>query len=269
MSRSRTAASALARVAAAALAVLALAGGAWAQPPSGVVRPDNERGLSPLELGSELYAGNCAVCHGIQGRGIRRPRESAGGIHGQGPSLQGVGALAADFYLRTGYMPLGQPGEQPGRRIPPFTEREIRALVAYVASLGHGPAIPRPLPAVGSLSEGFRLFTEHCAGCHQVVARGGVVTDAKVPPLEDATPTQIAEAVRIGPYLMPRFPKTQLTDDELDSIIAYVERSKHPVDQGGWGLGNVGPVPEGMVTWLIAALLLIAVCMVIGERRRA
>ena len=135
-------------------------------------------------------------------------------------------------------------------------------------SLGGGPGIPSPDPARGSLSDGLRLFTEHCAGCHQVVAQGGVVTGAKVPPLEDATATQVAEAVRTGPYLMPRFSERQISDRDLDSIIAYVQRSQHPVDRGGWGLGNVGPVPEGMVTWLIAALALVAVCMAIGQRGR-
>ena len=113
------------------------------------------------------------------------------------------------------------------------------------------------------------LFTDHCAGCHQVVGQGGVVTGAKVPPLEHATATQIAEAVRTGPYLMPKFSKKDITDKELDSIIAYVERSKHPVDRGGWGIGNVGPVPEGMVTWFIAALAFITLCMIIGQRLRS
>ncbi len=248
---------------------LAMAAAAQAQPPSGIVRPEQERGLSLLELGSQLYAGNCSVCHGIDGRGIRAPRRSTGDIEGRGPSLRGVGALAADFYLRTGYMPLSDPADQPTRTRPLFTEREIEALVAYVASLGKGPAIPRPAPERGNLSEGLHLFTEHCAGCHQVVAKGGVATGAKVPPLEDASPVQIAEAVRTGPYVMPKFSERDISDDELDSIIAYVQRAKHPTDPGGWGIGNVGPVTEGMVTWLIAGVALLIVCMIIGQRVRS
>jgi ubiquinol-cytochrome c reductase cytochrome c subunit len=150
-----------------------------------------------------------------------------------------------------------------------FSEREIRALVRYVASLGRGPAIPDPHPERGDVSQGFQLFTEHCAGCHQVVGRGGVVTGAKVPPLEDATPTQVAEAVRLGPYLMPRFSTKDISDGELDSIIAYVQRTQHPVDRGGWGIGNVGPIPEGMVAWFIAAVAFLVTCMVLGERLRS
>jgi ubiquinol-cytochrome c reductase cytochrome c subunit len=255
----------------AALGAALPAGAALAQPPDGIVRPDDARGLSPRELGAQLYAGNCVSCHGIDGRGVTAGSagRGAGDIAGQGPPLRGVGALAADFYLRTGYMPLGSPDEQPTHSRPLFTDREIRALVAYVASLGGGPAIPRPEPQKGSLSEGLELFTEHCAGCHQVVAQGGYVTDARVPPLEDATARQIAQAVRIGPYLMPKFSKKDITDAELNSIVRYVLHSKHPTDRGGWGIGNLGPFPEGIVTWFLAAVVLVMTCMVIGKRLRA
>jgi ubiquinol-cytochrome c reductase cytochrome c subunit len=248
-----------------------LAGSAAAQPPQGIVRPENEASLGLQELGEQLYAGNCSSCHGIGGEGVtsQAPRRGAGDIQGFGPSLRGVGALAADFYLRTGYMPLRRSDEQPQRSRPQFSEREIRALVDYVDSLGGGPPVPEPDPAAGSLAEGLRLFTEHCAGCHQVVAQGGIAPGARVPPLENSTPTQVAEAVRIGPYVMPRFSEKDISDSELDSIVRYVEYAKHPTDRGGWGIGNLGPVPEGMVTWLAAATFFLAFCMLIGQRLRS
>jgi ubiquinol-cytochrome c reductase cytochrome c subunit len=185
---------------------------------------------------------------------------------GIAPPLRGVGALSADFYLSTGYMPLQHVGLQPRRSRLVLTPSQIKALVAYVASLGQGPPIPTPHPERGNLSEGMKSFTDHCAGCHQVVAQGGYVTGAVPPPLEDATATQIAEAVRIGLYVMPSFSKRAIPDDELDSIIRYVEYTKHPDNRGGWAIGNVGPVPEGLVAWLIGMSILIAVCVVIGER---
>jgi ubiquinol-cytochrome c reductase cytochrome c subunit len=124
-------------------------------------------------------------------------------------------------------------------------------------------------PAKGSLSQGFELFTEHCAGCHQAVAQGGYVTDTRVPPLQQSTPTQIAAAVRTGPYLMPEFSRRQISDSELNSIVAYVQSTKHPEDRGGWGIGHIGPVPEGMVAWAVAGIALIGLCVLIGERMRA
>jgi ubiquinol-cytochrome c reductase cytochrome c subunit len=237
-------------------------------PDAGIVHAQVPPGTSRLEHGLQLYAGNCASCHGSNGVGVtkRRTVEGSSSLQELGPSLRGVGALAADFYLRTGYMPLHQVGQQPRRSRVLFSERELDALIVYVASLGKGPPVPTPHPERGNLSEGLRLFTEHCAGCHQVAAEGGYVTGAVAPPLENATPVQIAEAVRIGPYVMPQFSKQVITDGQLDSIIAYVQKAKHPEDRGGWSLGHLGPVPEGMVAWLLAGSVLVATCLVIGRR---
>jgi ubiquinol-cytochrome c reductase cytochrome c subunit len=225
-----------------------------------------------VQEGHHLYGRYCISCHASGGKGSAGRPVGAGPLRvpsqgtGIAPSLQGVGALAADFYLRTGYMPLPHLGMQPRRRRVFLTDPQIRALTAYVASLGPGPAIPTPHPERGSLSEGFHLFTDRCAGCHQVVGEGGYVTGAVPPPLEDDNATQIAEAVRIGPYVMPTFSKKDLSDHQLDSIILYVEYAKHPDDRGGWAIGHLGPIPEGFVTWLIAMTALIGVCIVIGKR---
>jgi ubiquinol-cytochrome c reductase cytochrome c subunit len=210
---------------------------------------------SPLAArGYHLYGEYCLSCHRAN---------AAGGP--DAPSLQGVGALAADFYLRTGYMPLRKLGEQPRREPLILGDRQIRALVAYVASFG-GPPIPTPLPELGNLSKGQALFAEHCAGCHQVAAQGGYVTGALPPPLDEATPLQVAEAMRIGPYVMPRFSQHAISDRQLDSIVRYVEYAKHPDKPGGWAIGFVGPVPEGLVTWFLAIPALIGLCLLLGRR---
>ena len=213
-------------------------------------------GAGARESGAQLFGANCISCHGPEGKGMA----------GRGPSLGGVGARAADFYLRTGYMPLGNPHDQPHRSPVLFTKAELAALVAYVASLQSGPRIPSPHLEQGTLAEGQEQFTEHCAGCHQIVAAGGYVTNAVAPPLGRASPVEIAEAVRIGPYLMPRFPDTQISDAQLDSIIRYVTYARHPDDRGGWALGHLGPVPEGLVTWFVGIALIVATCVVIGKR---
>lgn len=252
------------------LAALGLAAVAHAELPSGISRPDNERGLSQQELGSQLYAGNCASCHGIAGRGVPEPTpiRGAGDVKGEGPPLAGVGAQAADLYLTTGFMPLQDPHQQPWRRRVEFTKKEIAAITQYVSGLAPGPAIPHPNPAAGKLSEGMRLFVDHCAGCHQAVAEGGYVPNARVPLIKEDNATQIAEAVRVGPYVMPKFSRRQISDRQLNSIIAYIDASKHPDDAGGWGIGHVGPVPEGLIAWFIAGVALVGLCMLVGERLR-
>jgi ubiquinol-cytochrome c reductase cytochrome c subunit len=209
------------------------------------------------QTGRELFLQGCSSCHGLDARGVK----------GRGPSLHGVGAIAADFYLRTGRMPLESPRDQPVRTNPLYRANEIDALVRYVGSLG-GPPVPAPPhPERGSLAAGFTLFRDHCAGCHQIVGEGGVVTGAVAPPLDDATPLQVVEAVRVGPYVMPAFPRSQISDRQLDSIVAYLQLSKHPVDRGGWGLRNLGPIPEGLIAWLLAGSILVLVARAIGEKR--
>ena len=121
---------------------------AQAQPQSGIVRPTTEPATPSVQLGAELFAGNCASCHGIAGAGITTPRPGAGGILGAGPPLRGVGALAADFYLRTGYMPLSSIHDQPYNDRVLFSEKEIRSLTRYVASLGHGPGDTQSQPGL-------------------------------------------------------------------------------------------------------------------------
>jgi ubiquinol-cytochrome c reductase cytochrome c subunit len=227
----------------AAVAVLALAFCAGAQ------------AVGDPQRGRELFVTGCQSCHGVDARGIP----------GRGPSLHGAGAAAADFYLSTGRMPLDEPNAQPDRTEPPFDSAAIADLVAYIGSLG-GPAIPRVDLSHASLSEGQRLFTENCAACHQVVARGGVMSGAYVPTLLKATPRQIFEAARIGPYVMPRFSERQLSDRELASIARYVEYAKNPENPGGWELFDIGPVPEGMVAWLIGLLALVLVIRALGKR---
>jgi ubiquinol-cytochrome c reductase cytochrome c subunit len=223
-----------------------------------------------VERGRQLYERGCSSCHGPGGQGnvALGPARGSLGLAGRGPSLVGVGAQAADFYLRTGYMPLRKADRQPRRHRPAYGEHQIQALVAYVASLTPGPPVPRPHPERGDLSVGYRLFREKCAGCHQIVGAGGIVTGAVAPPLGKATPTQVAEAVRIGPYLMPRFSRRDISDRELDSIVRYVQETKHPDDRGGWALGRVGPVTEGIVAWLLAGGALVGVAVVIGGRAR-
>jgi ubiquinol-cytochrome c reductase cytochrome c subunit len=65
---------------------------------------------------------------------------------------------------------------------------------------------------------------------------------------------------------MPKFGPEQIDQHELDSIVRYVELTKHPDDRGGWGLGHVGPVPEGMVAWLLAGTVLVLVARLLGKR---
>jgi ubiquinol-cytochrome c reductase cytochrome c subunit len=124
-------------------------------------------------------------------------------------------------------------------------------------------------PERGDVARGRRLFADSCSGCHQIAGKGGVDPEIVAPALEDATPVQVAEAIRVGPYLMPRFDARRLDAHDVDSIARYVTQvARHPENRGGWGIGNVGPIPEGLVAWLLAGGVLLLVARVIGVRTR-
>ena len=195
-----------------------------------------------VAAGRQLYQLACTTCHGADGEGVED----------RGPSLIGVGAASADFYLSTGRMPLDRPRAQAERKRVAYTPVQVRQLVAYVASLGPGPPIPRVDLAAGNLAEGNRLYANNCAPCHSSAGAGGALGRAVyAPPLNRATPVQVAEAIRIGPGAMPVFSEQTLDDEQLASVVRYVEYLRRPNDRGGLGLGHLGPIPEGFVAWVV------------------
>ena len=172
-----------------------------------------------------------------------------------------------DFQLRTGRMPLADPGVQPQRKPSVFTAAEIAGIVEHVTSLGPGgPAIPSFDPASGDLALGQQLFVANCAPCHGATATGGAVgAGALAPSLSLAAPIEIAEAITVGPGEMPVF---AFDRHELDSVLAFIDYLEHHPDRGGADIGGVGPVPEGFVAWGLGMGSCIAVALLIGHHRK-
>ena len=201
-----------------------------------------------------LYLQNCASCHGPQGQGTSA-----------GPSLVGAGAAAADFYLRTGRMPLGAPGQQPIRQTPKFDETQIQALVAYVASFGAGPAVPQ-VTAGGDIHRGFELYNANCAACHAATGAGNAVGGGFFAVgLGKATDREIAEAMLVGPGVMPNF---SMSDTDRDALIAYINYLRTAPTPGGAPIGGIGPVAEGFVAVVIGLSALVLVVVFVGRRQR-
>ncbi len=70
-----------------------------------------------------------------------------------------------------------------------------------------------------------------------------------------------------GPQNMPKFSDRQLSADEKRDIIAFIKSSKETPSQGGFGLGGIGPVTEGMMMWFVGILVMIIFAMWIGSRQ--
>ncbi|MFL5680457.1 MAG: c-type cytochrome [Chloroflexota bacterium] len=235
------------------VAAAAVAGGllflvAATPAPSG----SQEAGGAVRDDGASLFLQNCASCHGPQGQGTAA-----------GPSLVGVGAASADFYLRTGRMPLGAPGQRPVRQEPKFDDAQIQALDAYVASFGAGPAIPQ-VRAGGDLNRGWQLYTANCAACHAATGAGNAVGGGFVAVgLGHATQQEIAEAMIVGPGAMPKF---AFPETDRDAIVAYVDYLRSQPSPGGAPIGGVGPVAEGFVSVVLGLTALVLIARFVGRR---
>jgi len=179
----------------------------------------------------------------------------------QAPSLIGVGAAAVNFQVTTGRMPAAELGAQNDRKPGRLNATETAAIAAYIQSLGGGPTVPSPAQvssAGANVGLGQQLFVADCAACHNFVGAGGALTYGKAAPaLTAATPTQIYEAMLTGPEAMPVFNDLTITPQEKRDIIAYVTQVRAQPNPGGFSLGRVGPVTEGLVAFLGMLLFLV------------
>jgi ubiquinol-cytochrome c reductase cytochrome c subunit len=215
-----------------------------------------------LARGEELYETGCISCHGPEGVGRERGEGEA-----FGPSLEGAGAASAYYYLSTGRMPLSNSEDQPVRKDPAYSDEQIEALVAYVASLGDGPALPEVDTGDADLAAGGSIFRSNCQPCHSASGSGGALSYGRsAPSLGAATPTEVAAAVRSGPGQMPVFGSDTISPEELDDLAAYVEYLRNPEDPGGIPIGRTGPIPEGFVAWLVGMVALLVLVAWIGTR---
>jgi ubiquinol-cytochrome c reductase cytochrome c subunit len=210
---------------------------------------------------ADLYATRCASCHGDHGQGSN-----------VAPSLIGKSAADIHFMLDTGRMPATVPYLGGIHREPRFTQAQMAELVQYIQAFSPvAPSSALPIVMPGNIVRGRKLFAENCAQCHGAAGAGASVGAADVaPPLGDATVFQVAEAIRAGPSVMPRFGPDVLSDQDVSDIAHYVNYSQtqagqpHGEDAGGFSLAHVGPVAEGFVAWLFGLGALVLFVRAIG-----
>ena len=214
-----------------------------------------------IAAGKALFQATCSSCHGLDAQGTD-----------QAPSLIGAGAAAVDFQMSTGRMPAKEVGAENNRGPVTFTPRQIHDIAGYVASLGGGPEIPTAEqvdPRKGDPAVGEELFSANCAQCHNAGLSGGALTYGKsAPPLTQATPTQIYEAMLTGPEAMPVFADGALPPQAKRDIIAYITQTRVEPNPGGFSLGRTGPVTEGLVIFLGGMGFLVIISMWITAKRR-
>ncbi|MCT1606148.1 c-type cytochrome [Nesterenkonia massiliensis] len=203
-----------------------------------------------VEEGQRLFVANCATCHGMNAEGTDA-----------GPSLVGVGAAAVDFQVGTGRMPMQMQGPQAQQKPPQFNDEQTGQLAAYVASLGAGPAVPDDEYLdidQGDAARGGELFRINCAMCHNAAGAGGALTEGKyAPSLHGVEARHIYSAMTTGPQNMPVFNDSNIPPEDKRDIITFLKTYESQGTPGGFSLGFMGPVAEGLLIWTLGLALLI------------
>ena len=209
--------------------VLALTGAgllANALTPDAQVATANQDDQALITEGKDLYEAACVTCHG----------KNLQGVKDRGPSLIGVGEGVRN-------------------------EDGTIAMESLRGKNYDGEVDP------ADIARGSDLFRLNCASCHNFTGRGGALSSGKYAPyLDPANEQEIYQAMLTGPQNMPKFSDRQLSADEKKDIIAFIKAAKETPNPGGYGLGGIGPVTEGMLMWLVGIVVLIAAALWIGSR---
>lgn len=218
----------------------------WPAAGAAAATPSPSPGAAGPSSGAEIFAQNCAGCHGERGEGAF------------GPSLApaGFASLVAPMV------------RQGGIRMPAFgnalSDDQTRAVADYVAV-----EIADPASRVAEVARGGEIYRLYCAGCHSATGRGGALTVGRNAPNIAQYPAAMALAAMIrGPGDMPAFAGNTLDVTQQTSVALYVAELIPPASPGGAGLWYLGPVPEGAVGALgLVVLILLAVWLAWRSRK--
>ena len=210
-----------------------------------------------------IYANQCATCHGSDGRGRAIP-----GTDEQAPALVGnpdVTVPYVDLTMRVGRMPppKNEPFDNRERHVV-INDEDRAAVVAYMAERfdleGEVPA-----PGEGDAARGREVYASNCAQCHGSTGAGGVAgAGAWTPPVVDRDPIAIAEAIRVGPFEMPRFGEDQISDSEIADIAAFTHFVSE--EQGTpLGLVELNPVYASGFAFVFAMIVLVSALWIAGR----
>jgi mono/diheme cytochrome c family protein len=218
------------------------------------------------QRGMQLFAENCTVCHGPDGRGRI------------GANLtRDFPAIDVDAFLRRSI----SDGIE-GTRMPawsqaiggPLSEQDIDDLVAYVNELSGGsmPAAPAPTVAPvtvvappevsGDASQGAIVFGQNCAVCHGPNGQGrvGATLAKQWPSIDPARYVQQTVESGIDGTVMPAWLDAHggpLTQQDVDNVTAYVLALKPAA------AATPAPAPDGGLS-LTTSLAILGLLVVLG-----
>lgn len=185
-----------------------------------------------VALGEQVYAANCAGCHGADG-------------HGNGPAAESFAVPPRDLANRDWLA--GRTDEQlrgavmtgiPGTPMPSFgttlTSQEVEALLVQLRRMGGSDYRPNPMVGWGE-----ETFLAYCASCHGVDGNGQGIAASRLDPrprnfrnpmwMAGHSNQALADIIRDGRpgTAMPAF-GALLSADEIDRLAEYLRSFADP-----------------------------------------
>jgi ubiquinol-cytochrome c reductase cytochrome c subunit len=96
--------------------------------------------------------------------------------------------------------------------------------------------------------------------CHNFAGAGGALTRGKyAPAIETASGKHIYEAMVTGPQNMPVFNDLNISPEDKRDVITYLQYVQDNRSPGGFELGSIGPVAEGLFIWIFGLGAIVAI----------
>ncbi len=145
---------------------------------------------------------------------------------------------------------------------PQLSPAQVAAVSEFVAT-----QIAAPAARNATVADGGEMFRLYCSGCHSSTGRGGALSQGRnAPSLADYPAAEALAAMILGRGNMPIFADTTFDVRQQASVALYVETLQAPASPGGWGLGYIGPVTEGLAGFVgLGLLVLLAVWLAWGK----
>jgi len=195
--------------------------------PASVIPEDPRRSsLVSAPYGKELFAQNCASCHGEEGRG---PKPGIPTLHSPA-----VLAIADDAYY-TDIVTQGRPGTSMPAWKGVLTKTQIASVVGYIRSWsGAAPERAPAGAAVAGAERGRELFTTHCIGCHGPEGHGGIGNSLSAPSfLAMASDDFLRQTISLGRHKTAMPASYDLQGGDVDALIAYIRSWSKPAPEYG------------------------------------
>lgn len=243
-----------------------------------------------INQGAKIYAENCAVCHGPEGKG------RIGATLAQNwPSIRPDLEIKTTIENGVSGSPMPAWSQKNGG---PLDEAQINALVSYILTWETGgpiliPPTPTYIPrgiltpppnVTGNPEEGAKLYDQNCLVCHGPNGQGrvGAVLAKDWPSIRPDLDIKATISRGVTGSVMPAWGQDQggpLSDQQIDNLVAFIltwstspypaEVTEAPVTTQITVTPTTNPQQIWVILFIIAAVLALGVTLFILGRKRS